>query len=94
MNAISSFSSEFPTEPVITEEGRFFRVSVLRHGRVESYLCETAAQARHFAALLALPPTDVRPRASTTSPAPRKPASPAPRLSLVPTRTVSWKGPR
>lgn len=90
----ASFSSEFPSEPVIQQEGRFFRVSVLRRSRVESYLCESETQARHFAQLLAQPPSDPRPRPQPAKPPARKATLPSPRLSVIPTVPMSWKGPR
>lgn len=80
-------------EPVISPEGRFFRVSVLRNGRVESYLCETQAQAKHFAELLAQPLIDVR-RPERSAPTSAEGPRTAPRLSLVRSRAISWKGPR
>ena len=54
-------SSELPNVlPVISPDGRFFRVSIVRSGRVESYLCETEAEANRWAALVAQPPTDAQ----------------------------------
>ena len=82
-----------PLAPVITPEGRFFRVSVLRAGRAESYLCETEAEARRWAALVAQPPTDAQR-------GPHRPAAPAERALSSATQAVlrfvrlgplSWK---
>lgn len=42
--------------PTITREFDGWRVSLVRGGRIHTYLCETKAEAEHFAALL-LPPT-------------------------------------
>lgn len=90
MNA--ELPSNFSLMPVISAEGRIFRVSVLRNGRVESYLCETEAEARRWADVLSQPPTE-------TSRGPRRPAAPARQqanaadrvLRLVRTGFVSWK---
>jgi hypothetical protein len=77
---------------VITAEGRFFRVSVLRRGRVESYLCETEAEARRFAELLSQPPVETGRRAaySAARPQPRSDAGSSP-LRLVRSNAVNWK---
>ena len=44
--------------PVITRDFDGWRVSLIRGGRVHSYLCESKAEAERFAALLAQPITD------------------------------------
>lgn len=60
--------TDYPSEAAITPEGSGYRVSVIRRGRVESYLCETEAEARRFADLISQPPVETKPR--------RKPAEP------------------
>lgn len=90
MNA--ELSSNYSPTPVISAEGRYFRVSVLRSGRVESYLCETEAEARRWADVLSQPPTE-------NARGPRRPAAPERKqdsagdrmLRLVRTGVVSWK---
>lgn len=79
--------------PAITPEGRFFRVSVIRKGRVESYLCETEAEAKRFAELLAQPPVELKPK-STKPPAAAKTdsANESNVLRFVRIHTPNWKG--
>lgn len=79
-------------EPVISMEGRYFRVSRLVNGRVETYLCETEAEALRFKELLSQPVVEPRgrmPRAVPNAP-PRPPRLPA-KISLVRSGWVQWK---
>lgn len=76
----------------ITPEGRFFRVSVIRKGRVESYLCETEAEARRFADLLSQPPLEVKPKQHRPAPAPKPPTTDGSNvLRFVRVDAPNWK---
>lgn len=59
-----------PSEPVITCEPGGYRVSVERNGRACVYTCDTEAEAKRFAALLATPP--VEPPRRRVTPAPHR----------------------
>lgn len=88
-------SAEFSSSPVVTVEGRFWRVSTIRKGRVESYLCETEAEARRFAELLGQPPVDAervpRARASRKLQPASDRGEQASGLRLVRGSTLNWK---
>lgn len=83
--------SDLPEGPVITREGRFFRVNVLRRNRVESYLCETEAEARRFADLLAQPPLESSPTRRGTRPAQPASAEREGQLRIVRSNVLNWK---
>ena len=83
-------SSSLPTEPVITPEGRFFRVSLIRRGQVESYLCETETEAKRWASLVVQPPTETL-RGPHRPAAPRPPSATERLLALVRSSTRTLK---